>query len=56
MQLGYLSVNPFAVLRQDKIADEPVRYVSPAELRLLIETSRTRGGKKLWWEAFITLC
>jgi integrase len=55
VQLGYLHVNPFAKLEQDATADQPIRYITPAEFRAIITTCRTMPDA-LWWESFVTLC
>lgn len=54
-QLGYLRTNPFTTLRQDKVADNPVRYVSPGEFAA-IATSCQSMANPLWWECFVTVC
>ncbi|MGB2986328.1 MAG: tyrosine-type recombinase/integrase [Phycisphaerae bacterium] len=55
-QLGYLTVNPFVGLDQDKIPDQDIRYVEPSEYNALIATTKVLPKKSLWWEAFVTVC
>ncbi len=56
-QLSYLSVNPFASLRHDRVANQDNRYITPAEYSaLLTACSSLCRTKALWWEAFLTVC
>lgn len=55
-QLGYLPVNPFlGRLKQDKIADQPIRYVTPNEFDHILAACAVMPDP-LWWEAFLTVC
>lgn len=49
---GYLreGKNPFGKMKQRKLTPKAVRYVSVAEYRALLESS-----KRLWWKAFISV-
>ena len=40
-QLEYIKVNPFMGIRQDKVAESPNRYVTPAEFKALMIASAT---------------
>ena len=57
-QLEYLKANPFARIREDKVPDSDVRYVSPAEFRRLIDAAQVLDDEpqRLWWQAFVALC
>ena len=49
---GYISqgTNPFEKIKQRKIADKPIRYVSPEDLSAVIAQT-----PNLWWKAFLTV-
>ncbi|RKY10516.1 MAG: hypothetical protein DRP56_00805 [Planctomycetota bacterium] len=47
---GYIaeSTNPFEKIKQRKVADKPVKYVSPEELTVVLE-----NAPDLWWETYL---
>lgn len=54
-QLRYIHRNPFEALKQDKVADQPIRYVDPAEYAAIIRACRAMHDP-LWWECFLAAC
>ncbi len=55
VQLCYLRLNPFERLREDRIAERPVRYLEPSEYRAIIDACRAMADA-LWWECFLATC
>lgn len=53
-QLGYLRANPFERLKQDKVGDQDIRYVSPAEYKAIVAACR-KMPEPLWWECFLAV-
>lgn len=45
-QLEYIRVNPFVGLRQDKVAETPTRYVTPAEFKALMDGARSIDAQR----------
>ncbi len=55
LQLAYLRVNPFAQLKQDKVGDQDIRYVTPEEYMAIVEACRSMPEAH-WWECFLAVC
>ena len=50
--LGYIRQNPCSLVKQDKLADTDVRYVTTTEFGAIREAC----GERVWWQAFTMLC
>ena len=55
VQLGYLRVNPFDRLKQDKVGQQDIRYVTPEEYLAIVKKCR-KMPDPLWWECFLAVC
>ncbi len=54
--LGYLQTSPFASIKKDKVPEQALRYVDPAEFAAIGRACRNDIATGLWWECFLAVC
>jgi integrase len=54
--LGYLQTSPFASIKKDKVPEQAIRYVDPAEFAAIARACRNDIATGLWWECFLAVC
>lgn len=54
-QLGYLQHNPLNNLKQDRVPQHDIRYITPEEFQSIIVECRLMNDP-LWWKCFLVVC